>query len=114
MTEQKTHFKKLLNPLYLGSHDLETGKEYQVIIERIDRDVEVIGDGGKKQKKAICHFKGASKPMILNATNMKMIAVVTGSKFIEDWIGKAVIIKVIQERAFGELLDVVRVMNKKA
>ncbi len=88
--ENKTHFKKLLNPIYLGSHDLEPNKEYKVTIDRIQQDVEVIGDGGKKQKKAICHFKGASKPMILNATNMKMISVVLGSKFIEDWIGKSV------------------------
>jgi hypothetical protein len=112
--ENKTHFKKLLNPTYLGSHDLEPNKEYKVTIERIDRDVEVIGDGGKKQKKAICHFKGASKPMILNATNMKMISVVLGSKFIEDWIGKSVLIAVKQERSFGEMMDVVRVLNKQA
>jgi hypothetical protein len=51
--------------------------------------------------------------MILNATNMKMIAAVLGSKFIEDWIGKAVIIKVLQERNFGEVMDVVRVINRK-
>jgi hypothetical protein len=112
--ENKTHFKKLLNPMYLGSHDLEPNKEYKVTIERIDRDVEVIGDGGKKQKKAICHFKGASKPMILNATNMKMISVVLGSKFIEDWMGKSVLIAVKQERSFGEMMDVVRVLNKQA
>ena len=114
MTEQKTHFKKLLNPLYLGSFDLEPDKEYKVTIEKIDRDIEVIGDGGKKQKKAIVHFKGATKPMILNATNMKMIAKVSGSKFIEDWIGKTFFIKVMQERSFGEMMDVVRVMNKQA
>jgi hypothetical protein len=51
--------------------------------------------------------------MILNATNMKMIAAVLGSKFIEDWIGKSVIIKVLQERNFGEVMDVVRVINRK-
>jgi hypothetical protein len=112
--ENKTHFKKLLNPLYLGSHDLEPNKDYKVTIEKIERDVEVIGEGGKKQKKAICHFVGGKKPMILNATNMKMIAVVTGSKFIEDWITKSVIIKVVQERTFGEMLDVIRVQNKQA
>jgi hypothetical protein len=114
MTEQKTHFKKLLNPMYLGSHDLDPTQEYKVTIERIERDIEVIGDGGKKQKKAIAHFKGASKPMILNATNMKMIAKVSGSKFIEDWIGKTFILKVTQERSFGEIMDVVRILNKQA
>jgi hypothetical protein len=95
--ENKTHFRKLLNPLYLGSHDLEPDKEYKVTFERIDRDVEVIGEGGKKQKKPVAHFKGASKPMILNATNLKM----------------SVIIKVVQERSFGEMMDVIRILNKK-
>lgn len=113
MTQQKTHFKKLLNPKYLGSHDLEEGKEYKVTIEKFERDVEIIGDGGKKQKKSIVYFAGATKPMILNATNLKMISLVVGSKFIEDWIGKSLFIKVVQERAFGEMLDVVRVINKK-
>jgi hypothetical protein len=112
--ETKTHFKKLLNPLYLGSHDLEKEKEYKVTIERIDQNIEVIGEGGKKQKKAICHFKGAQKPMILNATNLKMMSKVLGSPMIEDWIGKTVIIKVVQEKSFGEIMDVVRVMNKQA
>lgn len=110
----KTHFRKLFNPLYLGSHDLEPDKEYKVTIEKIERDIEVIGDGGKKQKKAIIHFKGASKPMILNSTNSKMIAKVTGSKYIEEWIGKSVIIKVLQEKSFGEMMDVIRVLNKQA
>ena len=114
MTEQKTHFRKLLNPLYLGSFDLDPNQEYKVTIEKIDRDIEVIGDGGKKQKKAIVHFKGATKPMILNATNMKMIAKVSGSKFIEDWIGKTFILKVTQEMAFGEKIDVCRILNKQA
>ena len=110
--EQKTHFRKLFHPLYLGSHDLEIGKDYTVTIEKIDQDVEIIGDGGKKQKKPVIHFKGASKPMILNSTNSKMIAKLTGSKFIEDWVGKQVIIRVVQERSFGELMDVIRVLNK--
>lgn len=110
---EKTHFKKLLNPKYLGSHDLDPDKEYRVKIEKFERDVEIIGDGGKKQKKSIVHFAGASKPMILNATNLKMISVVIGSKYIEDWIGKEITIKVVQERAFGEILDVIRVLNKK-
>ncbi len=113
MSEQKTHFKKLLNPKYLGAHDLEPNKEYIVTFERIERDVEVIGEGGVKQLKPIGHFKGAKKPMILNSKNLTMTGLVLGSKFIEDWIGKSVIIKVVQEKNFGSIMDVIRVMNKK-
>lgn len=110
--ETKTHFRKLFNPLYLGSHDLEQGKDYTVTIEKIERDVEVIGDGGKKQKKPIIYFKGAPKPMILNSTNSKMIAKILGSKYIEEWTGKSVTIRVVQEKGFGENMDVIRVINK--
>ena len=112
--EKLTHFRKLFNPLYLGAHDLEFGKEYKVTIEKIDQNVEVIGEVGKKQSKAIIHFKGATKPMILNSVNSKMIAKVLGIKFIEKWIGGSVIIKVITEKNFGEEMEVIRVMNKKA
>jgi hypothetical protein len=111
--EKLTHFRKLFNPLYLGAHDLEFGKEYKVAIEKIDQNVEVIGEGGKKQAKAIIHFKGSAKPMILNSVNSKMIAKVLGEKFIEKWIGGSVIIKVVIEKNFGEDMEVIRVMNKK-
>lgn len=110
--EQLTHFKKLLNPKYLGSHDLEPDKEYPVIIERYNKE-EVIGDAGKKSDKTICYFKGGQKGLILNATNLKMMSKVLGSKYIEHWIGKTVILKVVQEKAFGETMDVIRVLNKK-
>jgi len=112
--EKLTHFRKLFNPLYLGAHDLEFGKEYKVTIEKIDRDIEVVGEGGKKQKKPIIYFKGAAKPMILNSVNSKMISKVLSEKMIERWIGQSVIIKVINEKNFGEEIDVIRVMNKKA
>lgn len=110
--EKKTHFRKLFNPLYLGSHDLEPSKEYSLTIAKIEKDIEVIGEGGKKQLKPIIHFENAKKPMILNSVNSKMIAKVLGSKYIEDWIGKKVTIKVVQERSFGEVMDVIRVLNK--
>ena len=110
--EQKTHFRKLFNPLYLGSHDLEFGKEYTLTIQKIEKDVEVIGDQGKKQKKAIIYFEKAPKPMILNSTNAKMIAKVLNTKFVEDWYGKQITLKVVQEKSFGELMDVIRVLNK--
>ena len=114
--ENKTHWKKLMNPKYLGSYDLEPDKEYKVIIERVDRDIEVIGDRGKKEKKGIIHFKGASKPLILNATNAKMITKVFGTPNIEDWIGRTCIIKVVKEKTNfdPEPIDVIRVLNKQA
>lgn len=111
-----THWKKLMNPKYLGSYDLEFGKEYHVKIERIEKAVDIIGDKGKKEKKPILHFVGASKPLILNPTNAKMMTVVSGTPEIEGWIGKTFVIKVVKEKTNfdPQPIDVIRVMNKKA
>ena len=104
-----------MNPKYLGAYDLEFDKEYTFIIERIERDIEIVGESGRKDKKPIVHIRGGKKPWILNPTNSKMLTIVLGSPFIDDWIGKPFIIKVVKEKTkfSPELIDVIRVMNKK-
>ena len=47
--------------------------------------------------------------MILNATNMKMIAKVLGSNFVEDWSGRKVWIGTEKVRAFGDVVDALRI-----
>jgi len=107
----KTHFKKLQNPNFLGSWDLVDAsgkyKELTATITKVDKEFVHDGQGGKEEMPVI-HLKGL-KPMVSNATNLKAIAKVTGSKFIEDWIGKAIIIRVQQVKAFGEMHDALRV-----
>lgn len=40
--------------------------------------------------KYVLQFKEAVKPLVLNMTNARMIAVVTGSEETNDWIGKKI------------------------
>ena len=105
----KTHWKKLTNPNYLGAYSLEDGQDIILTIAYV-RQEDVIGSDGKKEECAVCHFKERDfKPMILNVTNMKAIAKVVGSPYIDDWAGHRIQIGTEQVRAYGTITDALRV-----
>lgn len=104
----KTHWKKLTNPNYLGAYSIEDGKDLILTIKNV-REEKVIGADGKKDDCVVCYFYENVKPMILNSTNMKMIAKLYKTNFIEDWIGKKIQVGVEQVRAFGDIVDALRV-----
>ena len=100
----KTHFRKAFHSPYLGAVDIT-----EPVIVTVDR-VALEPDRTKQSKE---HFNTAHwvektirpgelmKPMILNATNSKFMAYLTGSKFIEDWAGARVEIWVDPDVRFG-------------
>ena len=104
----KTHYRKLMNPEYLGAYSLEDGKDIVLTIDYIKVET-VTGTDGKKEDLPVCHWKEPEKSMILNATNMKMIAKVLGSNFVEDWSGRKVWIGTEKVRAFGDVVDALRI-----
>lgn len=108
MSEEKTHWKKLVNPDYLGSYSLQPGEEKILTIKEIKRD-KVVGIGGKKQECTICFFIENEKPMILNRLNSKIITKIYGTPYIEDWKGKKIQIYVDKVDAFGETVDALRI-----
>lgn len=112
----KTHFKKMQNPNYIGSWDLVqddgTFKEISLQIKQVKKEMVHDGKGGTEECTVVHFLK--SKPMVCNSTNLKMIAKVLGSNFIEDWQGQSVVIGVEKVKAFGEIHDALRVRNKKA
>lgn len=104
----KTHYKKLLNPDYLGAYALEDGRDIILTIRAVKQDT-VTGTDGKKEVCSVCHFMENVKPMILNATNSKTIAKLFGSPYVEDWIGKPIQIGTERVKAFGDIWDALRV-----
>lgn len=96
-----THWKKLHNPDYLGSYALQPGEEPVFTIKEVKREV-VPDTNGKKEECTVVYFKEEKKPMVLNVTNAKTITKVTGSPFIEEWVGKRIQLFVDKIRAFGE------------
>ena len=104
----KTHFKKLQNPDFLGTYALEDGKDIILTIDFV-RQEKVTGSDGKSEECIVCHWKEQQKPMILNSTNCKMIAKLIGSPYIEDWSGKKIQIGSERVKAFGDVVDALRV-----
>lgn len=107
-TLPKTHWRKLYNPNYLGSYSLEEGKDMILTIKDVTLE-NVTGSDGKTDECTVVKWVENVKPMILNKTNASAISKVMGSPYIEDWKGKSIQLYVTQIKAFGEIVDALRV-----
>lgn len=107
-----THWKKLTNPNYIGSHDFQPGQEITVTIESVAKEM-VKNQEGKEESCIVAKLKGAQKPLILNKTNCKLITKVVGTPYIEEWTGHKIILIVSKVKAFGDVVDAIRVKNQK-
>lgn len=105
----KTHYKRLMNPDYIGAYWLPPGEDVTVTIDYIIRE-QITGTGGKKEECTVAHLQGA-KPFILNATNCKTIAKLYGN-FIEDWAGKQITLFATTTKMGGETVECLRIRPK--
>lgn len=106
---EKTHYKKLRNPSYIGSYELMTGGEPKdMVVEISSAYKEHVQNGDKREEAMVIKLKH-QKPMIVNSTNAKNIAKALGSPYVEDWSGKSITLYVAKIRAFGENVDALRV-----
>ena len=111
MEKQLTHWKKLQNPLYLGSYDFQPGEERIVTVKDVKREM-VKGQEGTEEH-TIVHFTEGYKPMIMNATNSKMLTNLSGSPQVEKWIGTSFKLVIVKIKAFGEFIDALRIKSEK-
>jgi len=101
------HWKKTTNPDYLGAYAFDDGKDMVVQIK--DVKIETVQNQQGKEEKPVMHFEGDVKPLILNTTNMKTIEKVTGSPYMDEWVGKKLRLYVTMVSAFGTTTEAVRV-----
>lgn len=111
MEKQLTHWKKLQNPLYLGSYDFQPNEERTVTVKDVKREM-VKGQEGTEEH-TIVHFVENYKPMIMNATNSKMLTKLSESPYVEKWIGTTFKLVVVKIKAFGEFIDALRIKSEK-
>lgn len=105
---EKTHYKKLRNPNFLGSWDLPQGKDLVVTITKVENQEVFNPSDNSKEEVVVVELKGV-KPLIANATNCKNIAKACKSDYIEDWVGKPIALYTTKVKAFGDVVDAVRV-----
>lgn len=102
---EKTHYRKAFDSPYLSSADIvgPTVLTIKHVMLEVDRTKKT------KDKFNTAHFVERElrpgeklKPMILNATNSKTLAGLTGSRFIDDWNNVTVTVYVDQNVKFGK------------
>ncbi len=110
----KTHWKSMQDKTFLGSWDFETGKTYTVKITSV-KSVEMMAQKGAEMKhQPVTFFEGIKKGMVINNGNGLVISKISGSPYIEDWIGvKITIFLKENERTPQGNQTVIRVSEKK-
>lgn len=111
MSDNKTHWKILQNPDFIGAYWLPPGEDVTVTIDYVVREV-ITGTGGKKEECTVAHLQGV-KPFILNATNCKTIAKLYGN-YIEDWAGKQITLFATTTKMGGDTVECLRIRPKVA
>lgn len=104
----KTNWKKLTNPNYLGAYSFNEGEEKILTIKFVSDEL-VKGEDGKEEHCIVAHFIEPEKPMILNKTNCKTISKVYKTPYIEDWANRKIQIYVDQVKAFGDVVEALRI-----
>jgi len=107
---EKIHWKRVFNSDYLGSCDLEDNKDLKAVIKSVSVR-KVKGSDGKEQERNVATFTDpAIKPMILNATNCKIVKKFARTPYINDWVNIPIQIYIKDDiRAFGDVTEGLRI-----
>lgn len=108
--ENLTHWKKEFNYDFLGSYSLLPDEEKTLTIKETKKQ-KVKGADGKEQECFVAYFLEPEKPMILNKTNCKVISKVYDTPYIENWKGIRIVVYAAKVKAFGDVVDALRVKN---
>ena len=107
----ETHWKKLINPDYLGAYSLDPGKDMILTIGQVRKEM-ITGTGGKQEQCTVCHWQEKQKPMILNVTNCKTISKLLKTPYIEQWTGHRIQIYASTTRMGGETVECLRIRDE--
>lgn len=95
---------------YLGAWNLVdpegNKRDVVVTIEKVEA-AEIVGEGGKKNKKPLIYFRGKSLPMVIGKTVGKTIAAMYGNE-TRHWEGKRITLYSTTTSVGGEEKDCIR------
>lgn len=113
METKKHHYRNVMKSDHLGVADLEDlieqGKKLIFTIKEVKQEVGVTV-AGKKGNHNIAYFKENIKPLVLNATNSKVLKGFNNSSFVEDWSNTLIELYIDENvRMKGEVVGGVRI-----
>ena len=103
----ETHWKNNFDYKFTGAYELAPGEEKTVTILKTCKE-EVNSTDGTKKLCLVIYFKDAPKPMVLNKTNCKTIEKMY-TPFVENWPGKRITVFAAKVKAFGEVVEALRI-----
>jgi hypothetical protein len=106
-----THWKKLLNPDYIGSWDFEKNPEIIVTIKSVTK-TKISSESGEDDR-IVIHFEENVKPLLCKNENPQRITKLSGTSDYEKWIGEKIILHVEKVKAYGGVHDAVRVKKSR-
>jgi hypothetical protein len=106
-----THIFELADKPYLGGYSLFEKPHLDVTIKEVKRE-KVADQNGKESPCVVAYFEGNVKPMILNATNQKMLIQLLSTPDIEKWSGAKIRLVTKKVKAFGAMHDALRIANE--
>jgi len=102
---KRTHYRKVFKSDHLSSYDLEDFIEQGVLLEFTIKEVKSFDStkvAGKSIAANIAYFIEDIKPMVLNATNSKILSNLIGSSFVEEWKNFKVELYILKNIKFGK------------
>ncbi len=101
------HWKQLQNPAYIGAYSLQPGENRTVEIVKVVKE-SVKGADGKAEDCTVAYLKN-EKPFILNTTNCRTLEKLYKTPYIQNWVGKSIVIYAAKIKAFGEEMEALRI-----
>lgn len=102
---------EMLPSNYLKQADFP--EDYVVTVRKVEKK-NIAMDGKPADFKWLAHFAEFEKPMVLNSTNIQLMAKACESDDTDDWLDKQVIVYVDENVSFGgELVGGLRIRKHK-
>jgi len=110
MKDKKQHWKDATGSKYIGAYAVEDELKVKIVSIQVE---EVNGGNGRVDNCIVAQLNDDNKPFIINKTNSKTISEITGSPYIEDWVGKEIILFATTTKLKGEIVETLRVRQPK-
>ena len=112
MSEEKTHWRSMDDNNFLGHWDFKPGEKKELTIKQVDKKTVFNIKKQENNDVTTISFEQDYLPMILNKINRKSITIALGTPFIEEWVGRSIVLFTVKGKFFGEETYAIRVSTE--